>query len=129
MAEWADSMAEWAGSMAEWADSTVAVLRGQDFAADLGDSVAVSFPVDLGASAAVSFQGTVLASDLGFPVTGPITAQDGVIPTMLTQLTRIHTITRTQMIIHTHILIRTHMFIRTHTPMFIHHVKVSSALV
>jgi len=71
---------------------------------------------------------------LVFPVTGLITAQDGVIPTtdtptILTRLTRIHTITRTQMIIQTHILIRTHMFIRTHTPMFIHHVKVSSTLV
>jgi hypothetical protein len=59
---------------------------------------------------------------------------DGVIlptdtATILTWLTHILTITRTQMIIHTQILIRTHMFIRTHTPMFIHHVKVSSGMV
>lgn len=84
----------------------------------------------LGDSAAASFQGTALA----LPVSGPIGAQDGVIltpdtPTILTRLTRIHTITRTQMIIHIHILIRTHTFIRTHTHMFIHHVNVSSALV
>ena len=89
-------------------------------------------PVDLGVSAAVSFQGTALSSDSAFPVTGPISAQDGGFlttdpPTILTRLTRIQTITRPQMIIHTHIPIRTHMFIRTHTRMFIHHVKVGSA--
>ena len=96
------------------------------FPADLGDSAAVSFPVALGDSAVVSFQGIALPSALAFPVTGLITARDGVI---LTRLTLILTITRTQMIIHTQILIRTHMFIRTHTPMFIHHVKVSSGMV
>ena len=85
-------------------------------------------------AAAVSFQGTALRSALAFPVTGLITAQDGVILTMdtttiLTRLTRILTITRTQMIIHTKILIRTHTFIRTHTPMCIHHAKISSGLV
>ena len=98
----------------------------------LGDSAAVSFPVALGDSAVVSFQGIALPSALAFPVTGLITARDGVIittdmATILTQLTHILTITRAQMIIHTQILIRTHMFIRTHTPMFIHHVKVGSA--
>ena len=85
-------------------------------------------------SAAVSFQGTALSSDPAFPVTGLITAQDGVIlttdtPTVLTRLTHLRTITRTQMIIHTHILIRTRMFTRTDTPMLIHHVNVSSVLV
>jgi hypothetical protein len=94
--------------------------------------VVVFFPVDLGVSAEVSFQGTALSSDSAFPVTGLITAQDGGIrttdpPTILTRLTRIHTITCPQMIIHTHIPIRIHMFIRTRTRMFIHHVKVGSA--
>ena len=89
--------------------------------------------MDLGGSVAVSFQGTALSSALVFPGTGLITAGDGVIltrdtATILTRLTRILTITRTQMIIHTHLLIRTNTFSRTHTPMFIHHVNVSSAL-
>ena len=99
---------------------------------DSGGFGVVFSPVDLGVSAAVSFQGTALSSDPAFPVTGLITAQGGGIlttdpPTILTRLTRIHTITRPQMIIHTHLPIRTHMFIRTHTRMVIHHVKVGSA--
>jgi len=81
-----------------------------------------------------TLQGTALSSALALPVTGLITAQDGVIlttdtPTVLTRLTHLRTITRTQMIIHTHILIRTRMFTRTDTPMLIHHVNVSSVLV
>jgi hypothetical protein len=101
---------------------------------DSGGFGVVFCPVDLGVSAAVSFRGTALSSDPVFPVTGLITARDGGIlttdpHTILTRLIRIHTITRPQMIIHTHMPIRTHMFIRTHTRMFIHHVKVGSALV
>ena len=122
--------------MVEWADFTVGVFWGQDFeadslTADLGGSVAVSFPADLGDSAAVSFQGTASSSALTFPVTGLITARDRVIlitdtATILTRLPHILTITRTQMIIHTQIQIPTHMFIPTHTRMFIHHVKAGS---
>jgi hypothetical protein len=109
------------GSHSGLAYSTVAVFWGQDFAV-------ASLTVDLGASTAVSFQGTAFSSALAFPVTGLITARDGVIirtdtATILTPLTRILTITQAQMIIHPHILIRTHMFFRTHTPMFIRHVK------